>query len=134
MVMRKMKKRNPGPIPTCITIIKDDHQRYHCNSCRSKGFKTKAQTYYHEFCGTGEKRFKCDFEQCTLGFMTKSHYDYHMRSHTGGEWENGVKNGVLRPKYKVLARLLLNILIVFQNGLTSVTCVQTQEDSSRWEN
>jgi KRAB domain-containing zinc finger protein len=46
-----------------------------------KKFKTKAHIKYHEFCQNGEKPFKC--EQCGQGFIAKSHYEYHLRTHTG---------------------------------------------------
>ncbi|CAL8134336.1 unnamed protein product [Orchesella dallaii] len=61
-----------------ITVLPGKPAWYRCNICQ-KRFIMKAQIMNHDNCQKGENLFKC--EQCGRGFVTKSHYEYHLKMH-----------------------------------------------------
>ncbi|CAG7834902.1 unnamed protein product [Allacma fusca] len=81
---KKRKHKKTIPIPNHIKVIPSEEEGpiwYECTCCQKK-FKTKLNINYHEFCAEGKKKpFICDV--CGNGFITKTHYEYHLRTHTG---------------------------------------------------
>jgi uncharacterized Zn-finger protein len=77
--------RNAVVIPDHINVLNGAHGEptlFECTICCGKKFKVKANVKYHAYCGSDKpKPFKC--EQCSREFITKSHYEYHLRTHTG---------------------------------------------------
>ncbi|KAK3928460.1 Zinc finger protein 14-like protein [Frankliniella fusca] len=56
--------------------------KYTCKNC-DKSYNNRKAARYHNYCGASdtEKPHICD--ECGLGFVTKGHLAYHIKSHTG---------------------------------------------------
>ncbi|XP_052130598.1 zinc finger protein 30 isoform X2 [Frankliniella occidentalis] len=65
-----------------IVFTPGNPPKYTCKKC-DKSYNNRKAARYHNYCGASntEKPHTCD--ECGLGFITKGHLVYHIKSHTG---------------------------------------------------